>query len=106
MNKELRYSTITLLAAILKPWVDNNVISTTEFNYIISNLKHLEAKNDFLPNVIPKLITQQEAANMLGVGLSLFKKMEKEGQFSFKRRMVGTAVRYRNTDIHKYINSD
>ncbi|NLE24650.1 MAG: hypothetical protein GX625_04790 [Clostridiaceae bacterium] len=106
MNIELRYSTITLLAAILKPWVDNNVISTTEFNYIISNLKHLEAKNDFLPNVIPKLITQQEAANMLGVGLSHFKKMEKEGQFSFKRRMVGTAVRYRNTDIHKYINSD
>ena len=40
---------------------------------------------------------------MLALSLSNFKKQEKDGVFSFKRKMVGSSVRYRNTDIIKYI---
>ena len=42
-----------------------------------------------------------EAAQMLGVSLANFKKQEP--QLPFKRKMVGHAVRFRNTDIIHYI---
>ena len=55
--------------------------------------------------VIPKLLDQQEVAEMLGISHSNFKKLEAEGAFPFKRKMVGSAVRYRNTDVIDYIIS-
>ena len=55
---------------------------------------------------MPKLIDQKEAAEMLGIGFSNFKKLEKSNAFPCKRRMVGTSVRYRNTDIIKFILSE
>ena len=42
---------------------------------------------------------------MLGISHSNFKKLEAEGTFPFKRKMVGSAVRYRNTDVIDYIVS-
>ena len=42
---------------------------------------------------------------MLGISHSNFKKLEAEGAFPFKRKMVGSAVRYRNTDVIDYIIS-
>ena len=45
----------------------------------------------------------KEAASMLGIGLSNFKKLESEGRFPFKRKMVGSSVRYRNTDVYQFI---
>ena len=56
-----------------------------------------------MPPITPKLIDQREAAEMLGLGLSNFKKLEKENAFPFKRRMVGSSVRYRNLDVLRYI---
>lgn len=103
MNKNLRYSTVTFIGKLLKPMVDENVICSAEYDYIISNLKHLEAKNGLIPETVPKLLTIDEAAEMLNIGLSHFKKMEKENRFPFKRKMVGTAVRFRNTDLIHYI---
>ena len=55
------------------------------------------------PVIVPKLIDQKEAAEMLGIGHSNFKRLESEGAFPFQRKMVGSAVRYRNTDIIDYI---
>ena len=66
-------------------------------------VEHLAERGENLPAIIPKLVDQEEAASMLGVGLSNFKKLEREGAFSFKRKMVGTSVRYRNTDVISYI---
>ena len=103
MNKNLRYSTVTFIGKLLKPMVDENVICSTEYDYILSNLKHLESKNQLVPDTIPSLLTIDEAAKMLNIGLSHFKKMEKENRFPFKRKMVGTAVRFRNTDLIHYI---
>ena len=63
-------------------------------------------KGEELPAIMPKLIDQKEAAEMLGIGFSNFKKLEKSDAFSFKRRMIGTSVRYRNTDIINFILSE
>ena len=57
------------------------------------------------PIIVPKLIDQREAADMLGISHSNVKKLEAEGAFPFQRKMVGSAVRYRNTDIIDYIVS-
>ena len=51
----------------------------------------------------PKLLKPQEAAQMLGVSYSQFRNLERDGNFPFQRKMVGTSVRYFNTDIIKYI---
>ena len=43
----------------------------------------------------------KEAADMLGISLASFKNLEAE--FPFKRKLVGHSVRFRNTDIIRYI---
>lgn len=103
MNIHLRYSTVTFIAWLLKPMVEVNVVCSSEYDYIISNLKHLESRNELIPDTIPTLLTIGEAAGMLKIGRSHLKKLEKENRFPFKRKTIGTAVRYRNTDLIRYI---
>ena len=106
MSKELRMSSVLLVERVLKPWMDQNVIAPCEYKCIVSNLKWLAEKSEMKPFIMPKLIDMDEAASMLGIGLSLFKKCEREGRFPFKRKMIGTCVKYRNTDLVDYINSN
>ena len=58
------------------------------------------------PIITPRLIDQKSAAELLGIGLSNFKRLEADGAFSFKRKLVGSSVRYRNTDVIAYICSN
>ena len=95
-----------LIARLLNPLTESNLIMVPEYREIIAQLQHLATHGEPLPVVVPKMINQSEAADMLGISLSNFKKLEAEGAFPFKRRMVGSAVRYRNTDIVKFILSD
>ena len=57
--------------------------------------------------LIGKLLHPLTESNltMLGISLANFKRLEREGYFPFKRKMVGTSVRYRNTDLTRYILS-
>jgi hypothetical protein len=104
METTLRIQTVNIVAKLLRPLVEIDLITVPESQFIIANLRHLAEKGCLMPVIPPKLVTQEEAAEMLGIGLSNFKKLEKEGKFSFKRRTVGgTAVRYRNTDVFNYI---
>ena len=102
----IRPRTVKLLAKFLRPLTDEGIILNSEEKSILSNLKSLAEKGVVLPPVIPKLIDQKEAAEMLGIGHSNFKKLEAEGAFPFKRRMVGSSVRYKNTDVIKFIMAD
>jgi predicted DNA-binding transcriptional regulator AlpA len=90
----------------MKPLVEEGVILVSEEQTIHANLKHLANKGRLMPPVVPKLVNQREAAEMLGLGYSNFKKLEKENVFPFCRLMVGSSVRYRNTDIIEYIMAD
>ena len=103
MKTNIRPQTVRLIKRILTPLADEGLIFVPELNDIIGNLKHVSEKWELLPPIMPKLLTQEDAAAMLGVGLSNFKKLERENAFSFKRKMVGTSVRYRNIDIISYI---
>ena len=102
MNKNLiRHQTVVLIGKILHPLTESNLIPFPEYREIIAQLKHIAAKGDPLPIVVPKLITMEEAAQMLGVSLANFKKQEP--YLPFKRKYVGHGVRYRNTDVIKFI---
>jgi predicted DNA-binding transcriptional regulator AlpA len=97
---------VKLIKKLIVPLVDEGVITVAEEREISANLMHLAKANGLLPAVQPKLIDQREAAEMLGLSHSNFKKLEKEEAFPFKRRMLGSSVRYRNTDIITFILSD
>ena len=99
----IRLKTVKLISRFIKPLQEEGFIAVPEMNEILSQLKHLAEKGTTIPPIVPKLIDQSEAAGMLGVGLSNFKKLEKEGAFSFQRKMVGSAVRYRNIDVVKFL---
>jgi predicted DNA-binding transcriptional regulator AlpA len=103
MNTAIRPKTVKLISRFIRPLADEGLISVAEQNEILSNLKYLSEKGELCPQITPKLIDQKEAAEMLGLGHSNFKKLEKENAFPFKRRMVGSSVRYLNLDIVKYI---
>lgn len=101
----VRNTTVKLIGRILQPISETGTITYLELNEIMSNLRNLAQQGELLPDVIPKLIEQRDAAQMLGISFAHFRNLEREGFFPFKRRMVGTAVRYYNTDIQKYILS-
>lgn len=104
METSLRIQTVNIIAKLLRPLVEIDLITVPESQLIVANLRHLAEKGTLQPAITPRLLTQEEAGELLGIGLSNFKRLEKEGKFSFKRRTVGgTAVRYRNTDIFLYI---
>lgn len=106
MTKLIRPQTVKLITRLLNPLTESNLIMVPEYREIIAQLKYLSTHGEPLPVVVPKMINQSEAADMLGISLSNFKKLEAEGAFPFKRRMVGSAVRYRNTDVLRYMFMD
>lgn len=97
------YSTVKLIGRLLQPIAETGVISFPELNNIMGNLQHLAKKGELLPDMEPRLLNPKEAAYMLGVSYSQFRNLERDGYFPFQRKMVGTSVRYFNTDIMKYI---
>lgn len=104
---EIRISleTVRMFKRIMRPIAEEGIVPLPEYNEAISQLTSLAEHGQLKPVVIPKLIDQKEAAEMLGIGYSNFKRLESEGAFPFKRKMVGSAVRYRNTDVIDYIVS-
>lgn len=96
---------VRMFKRIMRPLAEEGIISLPEYNEAISQLTSLAEHGTTRPVIIPKLIDQREAAEMLGLGHSNFKKLEAEGAFPFRRKMVGSAVRYRNTDVIAYIES-
>lgn len=106
MDTIIRPKTVKLIARFIRPLTEEGLITVPELNEILANLKYLAEKGESMPMVQPRLIDQLEAAEMLGLGHSNFKKLEKEGAFPFKRKMVGSSVRYRNLDIIKYMMTD
>ena len=106
MNEtQISLETVRMFKRIMRPIAEEGIISLPEYHEAISQLTSLAEHGRLKPVIVPKLIDQKEAAEMLGIGHSNFKRLESEGAFPFKRKMVGSAVRYRNTDIIDYIVS-
>ena len=105
-NVEISMDTVRMIKRIMRPVAETGVIPLAELNECVSQLTSLAEHGTLKPAIAPKLIDQKSAAELLDIGLSNFKRLEAEGKFSFKRKMVGSSVRYRNTDIIAYICSD
>ena len=105
-NTPIRKATVDLIAKLLRPLVDAGIVSIPEEREIVAQLRNLAKTGDLLPVVIPKLISQPEAAAMLGISLANFKTMEHDGVMPLPRKKIGTAVRYRNTDVIRLILGD
>lgn len=95
--------TVRLVKRLIRPVAEEGLIPLPEFNEMISQLTSLAEHGTLKPIIAPRLLDQKEVAEMLGIGYSNFKKLEAEGAFPFKRKMVGSSVRYRNTDIIDYL---
>ena len=89
MNHAIRPKTVQLIAKVLRPWADEGVISVLEYNAILAQLKYFAEHGKSRPDI-----------------MSNFKKLEKEGAFSFNRRMLGGGVRYKNLDVIDFILQD
>ena len=98
--------TVRMFRRVMRPIAEEGVIPLPEYNEAISQLTSLAEHGTLKPVIPPKLIDQREAAEILGVGLSNFKRLEGENAFPFKRKMVGSSVRYRNTDLYEYLTMD
>lgn len=103
MDMRIKSTTVNLIAKLLHPLAEAGVLSIPEEREIVAQLRSLAKNGETVPVVLPKLIDQSEAAAMLGISLANFKKLERNEAFPFKRKQIGTAVRYRNTDIVKFI---
>ena len=106
MNESrISMNTVRFFKRIMRPVAEEGIISLPEYNEAISQLTSLAEHGVPKAVVTPKLLDQREVAEMLNISHSNFKKLEAEGAFLFKRKMVGSAVRYRNTDVLNYISS-
>lgn len=105
MTTTIRPRTVTLLGKFLRPLADEDLITVPEYQEILVQLKYFAEKGQAMPPIVPRLINQQEAADMLAISLAHFKKFEKDNRLPFKRKMIGTSVRYRNIDVIKFIMS-
>ena len=105
MQNTLRPATVKLVSRLLIPLMDSGTVTNREYKIIAANLSHLAKHGEPMPAILPKLITSQEAAEMLGVSHSQFRALEHEGLFPFRRRSVGgRTVRYKNTDVIAYMD--
>jgi predicted DNA-binding transcriptional regulator AlpA len=106
MKTAIKPKTVKLIRRLLNPLADEGVLSVSEMNEIVNQLKSLSRTGAQIPTIQPRLLSQKEAAEMLGIGLSNFKRLEKEGVIPIKRRMLGTSVRYLNTDVIHFMAQD
>ena len=102
-NVKISMETVRMFKRIMRPIAEEGVIPLPEYNEAISQLTSLAEHGKPKPLLIPRLLDMKEAAELLGIGLSNFKKLESEGAFPFKRKMVGSSVRYRNTDLYEFL---
>lgn len=105
-HSRLRPQTARLVCRLAAALLDSGTVTVEELNLIKKHLNSLVKIGELAPAIAPKLLTPQEAAEILAISYSQFRALEKEGAFPFRRKLVGNkTVRYRNTDIYDYINA-
>lgn len=103
----IRPQTVKLISKLLHPIAfDTGVITVEEYREITMNLKYLSEHDALVPVERPKLLTQTEAAEYLNISLAHFKNLERDRQLPFSRKMLGTAIRYRSSDLLRFVLDD
>lgn len=105
-HSRLRSQTARLVCRLAAALLDSETVTVEELNLIKKHLNSLVKTGELAPAIASKLLTPQEAAEILAISYSQFRALEKEGAFPFRRKLIGNkTVRYRNTDIYDYINT-
>ena len=106
-EKIMRPQTVKLICRLVAPLLDSGVVTSAEFDILKRNLASLAKNGELAPAIQPRLIEPKEAAELLAISYSQFRELEKEGQFPFKRRKLGSkTVRYYLPDIINFIKEE
>ena len=106
MAQRITQLTANLIAGHLRLWRQHGLISSDEMESLIANIRQLQKNGTMLQEIPPRLISMEEAAELLGISLGMFKKSEKNGEFPFHRRQIGTSVRFLNLDVIRFMLND
>ena len=105
-NNRIRPMTAKLVSRLAAALLDSGTVSQSEYDVIRRNLNSLAKTGELALPIESKLLTPQEVAELLAISYSQFRALEKEDVFPFKRVMIGgKTVRYRNSDVIKYIET-
>ena len=100
----IRPSAMPAIRKMLQIYMEHGIVTVDEYNTIVSELGYIAKHGERKPAVTPRLVTPEEAAEVLSISYSQFRALEKEGTFPFRRRMIGgKTVRYLNTEILDYM---
>ena len=91
---------------MLSPLLGIGVISPDEFDLTFTYLSSLAKRGSPPPEVTPRLIRAPEVADLLAISYAEFRKLESEGAFPFKRRVIGKSVRYYYPDVVNFLRSE
>ena len=78
---QLRPQTARLTCRLLAPLLDSGLVYANEYAIIKRNLEALAKTGELAPAVPLKLITPQEAAELLSISYSQFRQLESEKKF-------------------------
>ena len=73
---KITMETVRMFKRIMRPVAEEGIIPLPEFNEVISQLTSLAEHGKPKPVIIPRLVDMKEASEILGIGLSNFKKLE------------------------------
>ena len=107
-HNNLRMATVRWIGRLLAVSLDVGAMTVGEYNVVMKTLRSVAKKGETKEPEVPlRLVDGREAADILGISYSMFRALESEGVFPFRRKMLGKkTVRYRITDINNYILSD
>ncbi len=108
MKKQLpniRMSTVKWIGRHLAADLDVGVLTVSEFEQIMQALKSLAKNGTPSEPVKPKMLTVENVADLLGISKSQLRALEAEGKLPFRRRKIGSSVRYLNTEVLDYMQN-
>ena len=76
---QITMQTVRYFKRIMRPIAEDGIIPLPEYHEAISQLTSLAEHGTLKPTVVPKLIDQREAAEMLGIGLSQSQQLQETG---------------------------
>ena len=86
--------TVRMIKRIMRPVAETGIIHLAELNECIAQLTSLAEHGKPKAEIIPRLVDMREAATILGIGLSNFKRLESICYIKIKGKVVSVSILY------------
>lgn len=103
--KHLREATAKAISKAVDLLYSVDAVDYNEVCIVKSALKSLAKSGELPAPPEEKLVSQEQVAEVLGVGLSTLKRLLASGEVVLPRKMVGGSVRYRWKDVVSWMNA-